>query len=185
DRQAALWQIRALKDEPMPLFESAEIEDSAAADSRPDRVALPRLAPEATVARDYAALGLSLKNHPIAFLRPQLAARGVVTAADLQDESRCPNGRTVTVAGLVMVRQRPGTAKGILFMTLEDETGNANLIVRPHIYERYRQAARYCMAVLAKGKVERRGEVVHLLPWRLEGLNVPTGPLPAMSRDFH
>ena len=89
------------------------------------------------------------------------------------------------VAGLVLVRQRPGTAKGIVFCTLEDETGTANLIIRPEIYEKYRRAARGAVTLLAEGRVERQGEVVHLQPTRMEDLSKSLARLRSVSRDFH
>ena len=89
------------------------------------------------------------------------------------------------MAGLVLVRQRPGTASGIVFMTLEDETGVANLIVRPHIYERYRRVARHGVVILARGTVERQGGVVHILVRRLEQVDEAMAALAARSRDFH
>ena len=107
---------------------------------------------------------------------------GVINARQLR---RTPAGRRVLVAGLVLVRQRPSTAKGTLFYTLEDETGLANLIVRPKVYERYRRAARGAVALLAEGRVERQGQVVHLQTDRLSDLSDRLGRLQSCSRDFH
>ncbi len=89
------------------------------------------------------------------------------------------------MAGLVLVRQRPGTASGIVFMTLEDETGVANLIVRPPIYQRHRKAARHGVVVLARGRVERQGDVVHILVHRLEDAQGALASLSARARNFH
>jgi error-prone DNA polymerase len=89
------------------------------------------------------------------------------------------------VAGLVLVRQRPGTAKGIVFATMEDETGTANLIIRPNIYEKYRPAARGAVALLAEGRVECQGEVVHLQVSRVTDLSKSLAQLRSVSRDFH
>ena len=96
-----------------------------------------------------------------------------------------PNGARITVAGLVILRQRPGTAKGVIFITLEDETGTANLIIRPHIYEKYRRAARHGLFILAHGTVERQGMVIHTLVTRLEMLDDHLAQLAGRSRDFH
>src|SRR5215204_6493590 len=100
------------------------------------------------VMTDYMTAGLSLKRHPVALVRSQLSQRKVITAGELQ---RSPNGRWVRVAGLVLIRQRPGTASGIVFETLEDETGTANLIIRPDVYDRYRVAARRAALAQADG----------------------------------
>ena len=107
------------------------------------------------VMTDYATGGLSLKAHPCALIREQLKSRRIITAAELMKLER----GWVRVAGLVLIRQRPGTASGIVFETLEDETGVVNLIVRPDIYERYRPAARYAGLLECHGYVERQGKV--------------------------
>ncbi|MHC4414876.1 MAG: OB-fold nucleic acid binding domain-containing protein [Planctomycetota bacterium] len=111
-----------------------------------------------------------------------LEKRGAVPAARI---GACPPGSELAVGGLVLVRQRPGTASGIVFMTLEDETGTANLIVRPHIYERHRAAARHGVVVLARGRLERQGEVVHILVDSIENADWALAELTARSRDFH
>jgi error-prone DNA polymerase len=111
----------------------------------------------------------------------------VVTAAHLRDPAASPHGKPVAIAGLVLVRQRPGTAAGIVFMTLEDETGASNLILFPNIYERFRKAARHSAAVVAWGAVERAGMVVHVMVRRIVNLRdavefqTITEPV---SRDF-
>jgi error-prone DNA polymerase len=138
--------------------------------------------PEMAVAHDYATVGLSLKAHPMSFYRDELAERGVREAGDLRDERACPHGTRVSVAGIVLMRQRPGTASGIVFMTLEDETGIANLIIRPGVYTRYRKAARHGVCLIAHGQVERQGEVVHVMVRRVEDLGAG---LRTTTRDFH
>jgi error-prone DNA polymerase len=127
---------------------------------------------------------LSLKAHPISFIRVALTKRRVLTAAQIRDEQCCPHGRMACVAGIVLFRQRPGTAKGVMFMTLEDETGRADLIVRPGVYRRCATAALYGRTIIAYGRVERDGRVVHILPSRIEEVTDETLSLPAMSRDF-
>ncbi len=114
-----------------------------------------------------------------------LNSRGAIGARQLKDAERFPQGKVVSVAGIVLVRQRPATASGIIFMTLEDETDIANLIIRPHIYDRFRPAARHGVIILARGPVERQGEVIHVLVNRLESLEWPVGALQTSSRDFH
>ncbi len=146
---------------------------------------LPEIAELKKVVQDYGAVGLSLKNHPVWFIRPMLRSRGAVPAEEIRDEARWPHGASVAVGGLVLVRQRPGTASGIVFMTIEDETGSANLIVRPHVYERYRKAARHGVVILARGTVERQGDVVHVLVRSLENADTAVGEFAARSRNFH
>jgi error-prone DNA polymerase len=154
-RQQALWEVSRLKDHALPMFDAAD-------DPEPE-VLLPATTGFMRVIHDYAATGLSLKAHPISFARKQLHAHQVTPAGNLADEKLWPHGRKVAVAGLALVRQRPGTASGILFVTLEDETGVANLVVRPPVYERYRKAIRHSTALVAWGTIERQGQVVHVL----------------------
>jgi error-prone DNA polymerase len=177
DRQAALWEIRALSDEQLPLFD--------AADNTPGVFSLPEISEPRKVIQDYVATGLSLKAHPVSFCRAELAARGAVPAREFADRRKWPHGSKAAVAGIVLVRQRPGTASGIVFMTLEDETGTANLIVRPQVYQRYRRAARHGVVVLARGTVERQGAVVHILVESIENAAGAFAALAGRSRDFH
>jgi error-prone DNA polymerase len=179
DRQAALWTIGRLRNQALPMFDTLEMPEPAAT--------LPEIAPAVTVIHDYAATGFSLKAHPISFARPTLASHRVIPSGDLADPLRCPHGRRIAVAGLVLVRQRPGTASGILFMTIEDETGVANLVVRPQIYERWYPSLRHCGTIIAWGRVERHGQVVHVLVSRAANLMsiVQTTPAKVASRDFH
>jgi error-prone DNA polymerase len=180
DRQQALWQVRALRDADTPLL------DRLAAPPPTPPAPLPPIAPRIKVHHDYAATGLSLKAHPVSFLRPELDGLRVTRNGELKDESRWPNGRRIAVAGVVLVRQRPGTASGIVFMTLEDETGIANLIVRPRVFERYRKAARHGVFVVAKGSVERQGQVVHVMVRAIhEVSDLAAAPGVHRSRDFH
>ncbi|UCD74808.1 MAG: error-prone DNA polymerase [Phycisphaerales bacterium] len=180
DRQRALWRIHALRDEDLPMFAGA---DEVKSNGR-EGALLPAISPPRQVVQDYAAMRLSLKAHPISFLREMLDGRGIVKSEELKDEKRSPNGRWARVAGLVLVRQRPATAAGIVFMTLEDETGIANLVVRPQIFEKYRKAARHGVAVVAHGKVERQGEVVNVVVKKLEDLDRELNDLAAKSRNF-
>jgi len=124
-RQTALWAIRQLRDDALPMFDALEPADKHAS--------LPTMPPSRLVVFDYASIGLSLKAHPLSFLRPRLDAMGITPASRLRDEKQFPRNSPIAVAGLVLVRQRPATASGVLLITLEDETGVANLIVRPDI----------------------------------------------------
>jgi error-prone DNA polymerase len=177
DRQAALWQAQKLRDVHAPLFATAPAADDGDAP-------LPAIPALRKVLQDYASTGLSLKSHPIAFLRRWLDSRGVVQAVTLQDAAVTPHGRSLAVAGVCLVRQRPGTASGITFMTLEDETGVANLIVRPAVFERCRAAARDGNVLLAFGRVERQGMVVHVKAHRITSLDAHLRELTSQSRNF-
>ena len=177
-RQAALWHVRALRDDDTPLFAEAVAERADGLGS------LPPIGAAEEVTRDYGALSLSLKAHPVSFHRARLAAAGVVPAAELSDAGRTPHGREVAVAGLVLVRQRPSTAGGIVFFTIEDETGSANLILKPKVFERCLRAAIEGVFVIAHGRVERKGIVVHVQTERLESAGDPFEASLFRSRDF-
>ncbi len=179
DRRAALWAIKPLRDDRLPLFEEADQE----LDEPP--TALPAIKPGRHVLMDYESTGLSLKAHPLSFVRKRLAPAGVIECRDLRSEDTCPTGREVTVAGVVLVRQRPGTASGVVFITLEDETGIANLVVWPKVFERFRRAARLSRVLIARGKVERQGEVVHVHASHMDDLDQLIPSLARSSRDFH
>ena len=193
DRQGARWQAQKLRDTPLPLFDAPQVRvipPAAFSGNLKSEIKnlkspfLPPVPAAVQVAQDYGATGLSLKAHPVSFLRKKLAAMRVRPNADLHDEKACPRHRRVRVAGLVLMRQRPGTASGVMFVTLEDETGIANLIVRPAIFERDRRAALHEPLVIADGRVERKGPVVHVLVSRLRGVPAPAG-VAVRSRDFH
>jgi error-prone DNA polymerase len=172
-RRAALWQILALDEAEPPLFAELEPDEPT--------VRLPELRLDEMVVKDYDALGFSLNAHPVQLIREELRGFDVTPNGQLR---RLPNGQPVRVAGLVTVRQRPGTAHGIVFMTLEDETGNANLVVHPPIWERDQRIARARTALLAEGHVERQGEVVHVIVRRLHDLSKRLAGLAHRSRDF-
>jgi error-prone DNA polymerase len=123
---------------------------------------------------------MSLKAHPIGLLRPMLDSLNVVPASALADMS---DRAIVRVAGLVLVRQRPPTAKGVVFMTLEDETGVTNVVVRPRVWERYRHT-RPAVALLITGRVERAEGVIHVSPTRLDDLSKLLHGMSSNSRDF-
>ena len=187
-RQQALWQVRALRDGDAPVLDEAAEQGATLFDMSPQP--LPAVPPLQSVAADYAGAGLSLRDHPIRFLRESLARRGAVPCAALRaiGEGRTPRP-SASVAGLVLCRQRPSTASGIVFMTLEDESGIANLIIRPKTYERIRRVARGAMAVLAEGTVEHRSGVTHLVVRRMTDLGgelaaLAGGAIPQQSRDF-
>jgi error-prone DNA polymerase len=134
---------------------------------------------------DYSTAGLSLKRHPVSFVRQELSQRKIITAQMLKDPERFSHGRWVKVAGLVLVRQRPGTASGVVFITLEDETGSVNLILWSTIYDRYRLPARHARLLQADGYVQREGQVIHVLVKRLFDLSELLEGYMIPSRDFH
>ena len=158
-RREALWALKGLGESPPPLFAH---DDPLA---REPAVALPAMSLGEAVGADYGTLQLSLKAHPLALLRDSMAARGVTPAAQL---AGLANSARVRVAGLVLVRQRPGSAKGVVFATLEDETGVANVIVWPQIFERFRREAMNAALLTVSGKLQREGIVIHVVADRLE-----------------
>ncbi len=135
-------------------------EEEALLEEPPTPVDLPALEEGEALAWDYELLGLSPEDHPMRLWRARLAARGVLTAAELADQ---PVGRLVQVAGLAVVRQAPPTAKGHLFITLEDETGLANLIVRPDLYQREEARLHNSSVLVVAGLVQREGKAISLL----------------------
>ncbi|MGD0764516.1 MAG: error-prone DNA polymerase [Roseiarcus sp.] len=173
DRRQALWAVRGLDrvgdQDDLPLFAESRPER----DSEPD-AKLPPMPLGAHVVEDYRRLSLSLKAHPVAFMRARLAARGVKRSDAL---ARVKSGERVTVAGLALVRQRPGTAKGVIFMTLEDEAGVANLIVWPKAFERLRAIVIGARFVAATGKAQNEAGVIHLIVERMEDLTPMLGML--------
>ena len=175
-RRVALWG--AMQKE-LPLFERLPDDDAAAVLRVP--------AAHELLEMDYAHAGVSLDDHPMIHLRPQLLTRlkphrRLCTARDL---TRVPHGTRVWTAGLVTGRQRPGTADGTCFITLEDETGMTNVIVWGRDFEAWRQVVVTSSFLLAQGTLERQGRVVHLIAARLEKVQPHAEPLPYRSRDFH
>ena len=193
-RQQAQWAIQKLRDDPLPLFEpevtpvdmGCEIEVSRGRNESSESTEwLPPVRAIDRVIDDYDATSLTLRDHPVAFIRAELESMGAVPCAELRDEKQWPRGKPVQVAGIVLVRQRPGTASGTMFMTLEDESGVANLIVRPKVYERDRAAGRHSVVLHARGRVEREGSVVHIMVESMKSLDTMMGELRMKSRDFH
>ncbi|MCB0323213.1 MAG: error-prone DNA polymerase [Bdellovibrionales bacterium] len=176
NRQKALWEAAKLRDDPLPLFMHQETEPQPQ---------LPPLTDKAQVVRDYLTTGFSLKAHPMGFLRETLAARGVHTAADLRQQAPLLNGLRASVAGMVLVRQRPSTSAGVVFVTLEDETGLCNLIVRPNIFKQYRDIVCDSALLLAEGKVQFQSEVLHILADQFVDVTKAFETIPSLSRDFH
>jgi error-prone DNA polymerase len=165
-RRDALWAVRALqragdKDD-LPLFRRV-----AMPELEPD-IDLPPMQPGEQVVEDYRHLHLSLKQHPVSFLRPEFDRRGILRHEVLPDRK---SGERVTVAGLVLVRQRPGTAKGVIFMTLEDETGIANTIVWQRMFETYRPKVIGARLVAVTGPLQNEKGVIHVVLEHIEDLS--------------
>jgi len=182
DRRDALWAARELgggasapggRDGRLPLFDTPEHADIR---REPD-FALPPMPIGEHVVNDYRFLSLSLKAHPVSFLRDRLTAKAIVRSESLRT---IQNGRRVTVAGLVLVRQRPGSASGVIFMTLEDETDIANAIVWPKVFERFRPVVLGARLTAVTGRVQSESGVIHVVAERLDDL---TPMLAALSKD--
>jgi error-prone DNA polymerase len=173
DRRLALWAVRGLDrvgdQDDLPLFSASR----PAREHEPD-ARLPPMPLGAHVVEDYRRLSLSLKGHPVAFMRRRLEARGILRSEALAGVA---TGKRVTVAGLVLVRQRPGTAKGVIFMTIEDETGIANIIVWSKVFERLRPIVIGARFVAVTGKLQSQDGVIHLVAERMEDLTPMLGLL--------
>nr|WP_294546686.1 error-prone DNA polymerase [uncultured Rhodopila sp.] len=163
DRRQALWTIRGLSDTRLPLFDDLPAE----ADTEP-AVALAAMTAGRQVVEDYRSTGLSLRRHPVSFLRRDLAARRIIRCSDLLTVR---DGKRVEVAGIILVRQRPGSARGVLFVTVEDETGHANLILWPSVFEAQRRLVLSASMIACRGKLQREGEVLHVIAEHLTDLS--------------
>jgi error-prone DNA polymerase len=173
DRRMALWAVRGLDrvgdQDDLPLFSASRPTREHEPDAK-----LPPMPLGAHVVEDFRSLALSLKAHPVAFMRRRLEARGILRSEALAD---IPSGRRAAVAGLVLVRQRPGTASGVIFMTIEDETGVANIIVWPKVFERLRPIVIGARFVAVAGKLQSEQGVIHLICERMEDLTPMLGLL--------
>src|SRR5690606_34290398 len=165
-RRQALWQIRGLGEAPLPLFEFAETaarpggNRPPAMDGIEEDIVLPPLTMGEQVLQDYRTTSLTLRPHPLALLRPQLRPMGFIQAGSLKDLK--PHAR-VRLAGLVLVRQQPGTASGVIFVTLEDETGIANLVVWPKVKQQYRRTLLSARMLGVQGCVQSESGVIHII----------------------
>lgn len=165
DRREGGWQALALPGPDLPLFEAAG-EGRSPASTLADRhgFCLPAMSQAEHVVQDYAALSLSLKAHPVSFLRAHFDEIGYRSCADIRSAR---NGARMGLSGLVLIRQRPGTASGVIFVTLEDETGVANLVIWPKIFQRFRRTVIGATLMGVTGRVQREGEVIHLIAEQL------------------
>jgi error-prone DNA polymerase len=154
DRRQALWEV-STKDQPVELFSG-----QPSADAKEENVSLPEMSVSEHVVHDYAAISLSLKAHPVSFVREKLKQLHILSTNEL---TTAVDGQPVKVAGLVLVRQRPGTAGGICFMTIEDETGVANLVIFQNLFEEYRKPILQSKLIMVEGKLQVEGEVIHVI----------------------
>ena len=155
DRRQALWEVSALSDSPTGIFTGQQTEASTE-----EGLQLPLMTLSEHVVQDYEATSLSLKAHPVSFVREKLWMLQITPCNNL---SQISDGDPVKVAGLVLVRQRPGTAGGIVFITIEDETGSANLVVFQKVFEKYRKEILQARLMMVEGKVQKEGEVIHVV----------------------
>jgi error-prone DNA polymerase len=184
DRRQALWQASAIHDQPAGLFINTSIESK-----NETQIALPEMTIAEHVAQDYSSVSLSLKAHPVSFVREKLQRLNVRTTQELSD---IPNGAFVKVAGLVLVRQRPGTAGGVCFITIEDETGYSNLVVFQNLFEAFRKQILGAKLLMVEGQLQVEGEVVHVIVQRcydlskmlrdLTAVKIPDNALLTLSR---
>jgi len=172
-RRQAVWDVSGIERLP-PVLADSPINEASPVLAAPDEAE--------DIVADYASLGLTLGRHPLALLRRRLQRQRMLTAAELKS---LPHGRITRVTGLVTGRQRPGTASGVTFVTLEDETGMINVIVWRDLAERQRKELLRSSLMTVYGTLEREGEVVHLIAARLRDQTPLLGRLTARSRDFH
>jgi error-prone DNA polymerase len=162
DRREALWEMRAIpKEVPLPLFEHARTNETGAEPA----IRLPPMPLSEHVVNDYRTLRLSLKAHPMGFLRAPILSEGICSCADLK---RSRDRDRVRIAGVVLVRQRPGSAQGVVFMTIEDETGVANAVIWPKVLERERKVVMGARLVVVHGRIQRHEDIIHVVAERLE-----------------
>ena len=186
DRREAMWQVTALQKEQFvrtpkgksPLFEGRAL---TLFEDQDEKASLPLMTDAEHVIQDYASMSLSLKAHPLSFIRDNLRALGISTAAE---HRHLRNGQYIKVAGLVLVRQRPGTASGACFITLEDETGTYNLVVWRDLFEEHRKQILGAKLLMVEGNLQIEGEVVHVIGQRCHNLNPLLGLLTSSNEMF-
>ncbi len=181
-RRDAAWALKGLHDEALPLLASADDRDTTL---RPEitepRVTLPAMTAGREVVEDYRSTGLSLRSHPIGFLRTRLQADNYAPCAALRTAR---NGSRISIAGLTLVRQMPGSAKGVMFITLEDESANANLIVWPSVFEGNRRTILAATMLGCRGKVQKANGVIHLVVEHVRDLTACLREISGLSGPF-
>jgi error-prone DNA polymerase len=168
DRRAALWAVRGLADTVLPLFAAADGQKRPQPELVEPAVNLAPMKEGREVVEDYRSVGLTLGRHPVAFLRADLRVRGMIECGELL---HLRDGRRVIVPGIVLVRQKPGSAKGVMFITIEDETGVANLVLWADRFEAQRRLVLSAGMIACHGRVQREGDVIHVVTDRLEDLS--------------
>jgi error-prone DNA polymerase len=181
-RREALWALKALRDEPLALFAAAAAREARTIEEvREPAVSLRPMTSGSEVVEDYRHVGLTLRRHPASFLRADLASRRIVTCVEAMSAR---DGKWLTTAGLVLVRQKPGSAKGVMFITIEDETGVANLVIWPSLYERQRRIILAAGMFAVLGRIQREGEVVHLVAEHLTDLSAELAGVAERDEGF-
>jgi len=178
DRHRARWATLAVA-EPLPLFQFTNMPEMSNA-STPDAM-LPSPSEGQNIVADYAHLGLTLRRHPLAVLRNTLQQQRIRSAEQLRDVA---HGRLVRVAGLVTCRQRPASSSGVTFLTLEDETGFSNIVVWKDLAEKQRRELLHARLLQVNGKLEREGDVIHIIAQRMVDQSELLGNLTVTSRNF-
>jgi error-prone DNA polymerase len=182
-RREALWAIKALRDEPLPLFAAASVREAKSVpELREPAVALWPMTAGGEVVEDYGHVGLTLRSHPVSFLRGDLRRQNIVNCAETM---QARDGCWLQTAGLVLVRQMPGSAKGVIFITIEDETGIANLVIWPKLYERQRRVILSAGMMAVHGRIQREGEIVHLVAHRVIDLSEALASVGRHDATFH
>lgn len=174
DRRQALWQV-STKDTPKALFTN-----QAAPDEKHENVALPQMTLGEHVVEDYGTTSLSLKAHPVSLVRDKLQQLNILSSTDLK---KAKDGDFVKVAGLVLVRQRPGTAGGICFMTIEDETGFSNLVIFESLFETYRKEILQSKLIMVEGKLQIEGQVIHVVVRKCHDFSKLLGRLSPLNKE--
>jgi len=169
ERRSALWQVERAVRPAGEMFREGDSGQGEGGREEGEVSPLPSMNDDERLQADYAGTGLTIGPHPMALRRDEMALRGVLRASDLP---RARDGRRVRVAGMVITRQRPGTAKGFVFLTLEDETGVANVIVRPDLFDRERLAVVRQPFLLVEGVLQHQDGVLSVRAERLQGINV-------------
>ncbi len=173
NRRSALWLVSGIKN-PIPIFENQPSED--------DKAELPELTEGENIVADYETIGTSLRNHPLKLLRNDLVALRTITASHIKTN---PNGKIVRTSGIVINRQRPSSGKGVIFITLEDETGLINVIFWPKIVQRYQRTILTSKLMLVEGFTQKESEVINIIARHTEDHSALLGNLNSKSRDFH
>jgi len=176
DRRKALWEVSALQDMPVEMFKGQPSESVLET-----QVELPLMGKGEHVVQDYATVGLSLKAHPVSFVRDQLEMLRIRSCHNINNEAT--DGQLVKVAGLVLVRQRPGTAGGVCFITIEDETGYSNLVVFEKLFQTYRKEILHSRLLMVEGRLQREGQVVHVIVSKCFDLTKMLGKLVQRQAD--